>query len=80
MNIFDLIFILSLVGLLLYKECQHAKTIKNILAAKLSENAQEIQSVINKKEEKQESGQAVDEIPLEDLDAEEMLKVLNKNK
>lgn len=79
MNIFNIVLTLSFVALLLYKEYQHAQTIKNILAAKLSENAQEFDALINKQEEEEEEYKP-EEIPLEDLTPEDMLKVLNKNK
>jgi len=73
----DLILTLSLVGLLLFQEWRHYKMIKLILAMKISKNAEEFDALINKQEEQEEEGKP-EEIPLDDLSPEDMLRVLNK--
>ena len=75
----DLIFTLSLVGLLLFQEWRHYKIIKLILAMKISKDADEFDALINKQDEQEEQDKP-EEVPLEDLTPEDMLKVLNNNK
>lgn len=77
-----LIFLIS-VGLLLflfYRERQYEKSLRDILAAKLSQDASEFKFATEKEKPVEEKKAEPEEIPLEELSAEEMLKALKKEK
>jgi len=78
-NLF-LINIFLLVALLFYKEKKQEKIINNILMAKLSQNIDEFNSVVLKKPMNEDTEKIIKEIPLDDMSAEEILGVLQKNK
>lgn len=80
MEILFFIVIICLVGLLFYKEAKNERMLVAILTAKLSQGAGEFRSAISKPNEDNDTGETSNEIPLEDLSAEEMLGVLQKNK
>lgn len=76
-----LLFIIniSLIGYLIYRERQHEQIVRSILAARLSRDAWEFKNTIEKPQAEEKSKTEEEtEIPLEDVPAEEMLRVLNK--
>lgn len=79
MEYFLFIINIFLIGLLFYKERQQANIFHTILTARLSESADEFYSMTKGAEkEKVEKSKEENEIPLEDLSPEEMLRVLKK--
>ncbi len=75
-----LLFFITIVffAYLFFREWQNEKILKTILVAKLSRDVSEFKSATeNSKPETLEESEP-DEIPLEDMSAEEMLGVLNK--
>lgn len=76
---FLLFFInISFIGLLIYRERQHEKTLRDVLAAKLSRDAGEFVSAVKEPEPEEPKAPEPVEIPLEDVPAEELLGAIKK--
>jgi hypothetical protein len=77
----EILFFLINIGLLLflfYREKQHEKMAREILAAKLSRDVSEFKEIIEEPKKKKEVKQEPVEIPLEDVPAEEMIAAFKK--
>ncbi len=75
-----LLFFITIVffAYLFFREWQNEKILKTILIAKLSRDVSEFKSAIEDSKSETLEESEPDEIPLEDMSAEEMLGVLNK--
>ncbi len=80
MTIEILLFFINIIlfAYLIYRERQNERILKTILAAKLSRDVSEFKSAIEDSKLETLEKSEPNEIPLEDMSAEEMLGVLNK--
>ncbi len=76
---FLLFFInIGLIAYLIYRERQHERTLRAILAARLSRDVSEFKSAVEESKPATLENPEPVGIPLEDVSAEEMLGALNK--